>query len=170
MGSFSNEGLSLSRKVRVQDSPIHGKGVFAARALKKGERVIEYRGDVIAQDKADELYADDGESGHTFLFTVNSDYLIDGNVRGNAAKWINHGCEPNCEAVLLEAEGDDRAADRVVIEALRDIGKDEELTYDYGIVLEVAHTKRLKSIWVCRCGAATCTGTLLKPKSRKKAA
>jgi SET domain-containing protein len=66
------------------------------------------------------------------------------------------------------ADGD-RRRDKVVIEALRKIKPGEELTYDYGIVLEVPHTPRLKKLWRCLCGSPHCTGTLLKPKRRRAA-
>ncbi|MXV49319.1 SET domain-containing protein-lysine N-methyltransferase, partial [Xanthomonas sp. LMG 8993] len=69
-----------------------------------------------------------------------------------------------CEAVIVEAEGEDRRRDKVVIEALRDIKPGEELTYNYGITLAERHTPRLKKIWECRCGARNCTGTMLQPK------
>jgi SET domain-containing protein len=57
-----------------------------------------------------------------------------------------------------------------VIETLRPLRAGEELTYDYGIVLEERLTPRLKAIWACRCGAPRCTGTLLKPKRKPAAA
>lgn len=157
----------MSRKLRVSRSPIHGTGVFAAAAIKSGAKLIEYKGRLLGHGEADALYGDGAESGHTFLFTLNDHYVIDANVEGNDARWINHSCAPNCEAVLYEDEGDDPRKDRVFIEARRDIGPGEELTYDYGITLDCAHTPRLKKLWACRCGARDCTGTMLKPKKRK---
>ena len=83
------------------------------------------------------------------------------------ARWINHSCAPNCQAVLEEnAEGNPRL-DRVTIESLRAIKPGEELTYDYGITLEERLTPRLKKIWECRCGARECVGTMLRPKRRR---
>ncbi|MFA5940392.1 MAG: SET domain-containing protein-lysine N-methyltransferase [Sinimarinibacterium sp.] len=154
----------MTRNIVPRRSPIHGNGVFAARALPKGLRVIQYRGALRAHDEIDRCYGGDAESGHTFLFTLNDDWVIDANVRGNSARWINHSCAPNCEAVLYEAAGSDRSKDRVFIETIRPIKAGEELTYDYGIKLDEAHTPRLKKIWACRCGARKCTGTMLKPK------
>ena len=55
-----------------------------------------------------------------------------------------------------------------MIESRRLIRAGEELTYDYGITLEERQTAELKRIWACRCGAAKCTGTLLKPKVKAK--
>jgi SET domain-containing protein len=106
----------------------------------------------------------DVESGHTFLFTLNDDYVIDANYKGNDARWLNHSCEPNCEAVIEEAEGDNRREDKVFIEAIKDIQPGDELTYNYGITLAERHTARLKKIWECRCGSKKCTGTMLQPK------
>jgi len=97
------------------------------------------------------------------LFTLNDDYVIDANHGGNTARWINHSCKPNCEAVLDENEADPKKS-KVYIEAKRAIRPGEELTYDYGITLDEPHTARLKKIWACRCGAKNCTGTMLKPK------
>lgn len=154
----------MPRKIAARKSRIHGNGVFAVLPLKKGERVIEYKGRRRRHAEVDRDEAGDVETGHTFLFTLSDDYVIDANYEGNDARWINHSCAPNCEAVIVEAEGDDRRKDKVVIEALRDIKPGEELTYNYGITLAERHTPRLKKIWECRCGARNCTGTMLQPK------
>ncbi|SBV36582.1 Nuclear protein SET [uncultured Stenotrophomonas sp.] len=154
----------MPKKIQARKSTIHGNGVFALAPLRKGERVIEYRGLRRTHAEVDADDAGDVESGHTFLFTLNDDYVIDANHKGNDARWINHSCEPNCEAVIAEAEGADRTADKVFIEAIRDIKPGEELTYNYGITLAERHTPRLKKIWECRCGSRRCTGTMLQPK------
>lgn len=157
------------KKIQVRHSRIHGNGMFALVDIPAGTRLIEYRGQRMTHRQADRLYDGSTETGHTFLFTLNERYIIDANVGGNDARWINHGCEPNCEAVLVEAEGRDRRADRVFIESKRDIRAGEELTYNYGIVLEERQTARLKAIWACRCGAPHCTGTMLQPKRGRRA-
>src|SRR6187455_3450976 len=121
--------LRSTRRITVRRSPIHGRGVFAARAIAAGERVIEYRGARIPRSAA--LARE--TPGHTFLFTVNEHWAIDGDERGNSARWINHGCAPNCVAtVYVDIDGDERR-DRVFIEALRAIRAGEELTFDYAI-------------------------------------
>lgn len=159
----------MSRRLVVRRSPIHGSGVFAQRPLTAGESLIEYRGRRLTHAEADERYGDNHHGGHTFLFTLNDDYVIDGADGGNAARWINHSCEPNCQAFLIESRAaPGTVADKVVLEALRDIGEGEELTYDYGIVLDMRYTEKLKRIWACRCGSPSCTGTLLKPKPRAR--
>jgi SET domain-containing protein len=163
----SPESLSpMTRRIVARRSPIHGNGVFAVAPIKKGEEIIEYKGTLMTHDEADDMYGDGGETGHTFLFTLNDDYIIDANRKGNIARWINHSCNPNCEAFVEENEKGNSRKDRVIIEAKRNIKAGEELTYDYGIVLEVAHTARLKKLWVCLCGSPKCTGTLLKPKGK----
>ena len=106
----------------------------------------------------------DVDSGHTFLFTLNDDWVIDASYEGNDARWINHSCDPNCEAVIDENEDGDSRKDRVFIEAIRDIAPGEELSYNYGITLAERHTPRLKKIWACLCGSPKCTGTMLQPK------
>lgn len=152
----------MARKIVARKSPIHGNGVFAVAAIAAGTRIIEYKGRRLTHARADRGAAGAVESGHTFLFTLNARYVIDASVDGNSARWINHSCEPNCQAVLVEAAGRDRRKDRIFIEALRDIAPGEELTYNYGITLAQRHTPRLKKIWACHCGSPHCTGTLLQ--------
>ena len=151
-------------KIVARRSAIHGNGVFAGQPIKKGERVVEYKGRRRTHAEVDAGDTGDADSGHTFLFTLNDEYVIDANFEGNDARWINHSCDPNCEAVLEEDDGDDRRKDRVFIEAIRDIAPGEELSYNYGITLGERHTPRLKKIWACLCGSPKCTGTMLQPK------
>ena len=154
----------MARKIHVRRSAIHGNGVFAAVAIPAGTRLVEYKGRVMTHRQADNLHDGSSETGHTFLFTLNDKYIIDANIDGNEARWINHGCSPNCMAVLEEDEKGRLARDRVFIESKRDIKAGEELIYNYGIVLEERQTPRLKAIWGCRCGSPRCTGTMLQPK------
>ena len=153
-----------NKKIEARKSDIHGNGVSAIAPIKKGEFVIEYKGKRRSHAEVDAEDAGDVESGHTFLFTLNDEYVIDANHKGNRARWINHSCNPNCEALLDEHEGKNRKKDRVLIEAIRNIKPGEELTYNYGITLDEPHTARLKKIWACRCGSKKCTGTMLQPK------
>ena len=165
----ASPGIRMPKKIEARRSAIHGNGVFATGALAAGERIVRYKGKLRTHDEVDRLYADDLESGHTFLFTLNDKYVIDANEDGNDARWINHSCEPNCEAVLEESESGKKRKDRVYIEAMRDIAPGEELTYNYGIVLAEAHTAALKKRWACRCGSPRCTGTMLQPKRKSRA-
>ncbi len=154
----------MTRRIIARRSPIHGNGVFASQALAKGDHVIEYKGRLLTHAEADALYGDGGETGHTFLFTLNEQYIIDANQQGNSARWINHSCAPNCRALVEESPSGDPRKDKVVIETLRKVQAGEELTYDYGIVLEVPHTARMKKLWRCLCGSPHCSGSLLKPR------
>lgn len=157
----------MAKKIEARDSVIHGRGVFAIAPIRKGEKVVRYKGKLRSHSEVDERYGGEPENGHTFLFTLNDEYVIDANVDGNIARFINHSCAPNCEAVLYEHKRGKKHKDKVVIEALRDIEPGEELTYNYGIVLAEPHTAKLKKLWACRCGAPNCTGTLLQPKRRR---
>lgn len=158
----------MPTRIVTRRSAIHGNGVFASTDIPAGTRLIQYKGRLRSHERTDEMYPDGADTGHTFLFVLNDDYVIDANVDGNSARWINHSCAPNCEAVVVENDNGDRRRDRVFIESTRDIRAGEELTYNYGIVLEVRHTKQMKRIWACRCGARKCTGTMLQPKRGKK--
>ena len=160
----------MPRKIEARQSDIHGNGVFAIADIKKGDFVVEYKGKRRTHAEVDKDDTGDIESGHTFLFTLNDDYVIDANHKGNKARWINHSCDPNCEAVIDEHEGKNRKKDRVLIEALRNIKSGEELTYNYGITLSEPHTAHLKKVWECRCGSPKCTGTILQPKRKAKKA
>src|SRR5260221_2308287 len=105
----------MPRKITRRSSPIHGNGVCAAQDLPKGVRVIEYRGRRLTHVQANRTYANDADSGHTFLFTLNEKYIIDGGDGGNDARWINHSCAPNCEAWIVESKQSHEQRDRVAI-------------------------------------------------------
>ena len=148
----------MPRLFQVRSSKIHGKGVFATRRIPKGTRLIEYRGERISWEEADRRYDDDIQPHHTFLFAVDDETVIDGGRRGNDARWINHSCDPNCEAV--DEDG------RIFIETIRDIERGEELTYDYSYILDEPHTAKVKARYPCRCGSPRCRGTILGNKRR----
>ena len=141
----------------VRDSKIHGKGVFATRKIPAGTFVIEYTGELISSEEAVDRYNPSPDNPtHTFYFSLENGMVIDG---GNDARWINHACEPNCEA--KEEDG------HIFIYALRDIRRGEELNYDYGLVLEERYTASIKRAYQCLCGAGSCRHTMLAPKRRK---
>ena len=150
-----------SRRIAVRPSGVHGKGVFALRAIAAGQRILEYRGQIITWDEALKRHPHDpAQPEHTFYFHVDADCVIDALYGGNAARWINHACAPNCES---EVRGQ-----RVFIRALRDIAAGEELNYDYGLVLDARHTAKVKADYACRCGSPACRGTMLAPKKRPR--
>ena len=156
--------MPKKKKIEARLSPIHGNGVFATDTIAKGERVVRYRGTRRTHEEVDAEYGEIDENGHTFLFTLNDDYVVDANTGGNIARWINHSCKPNCEAVIEENAKGKRHKDKVFIEAIRKIAAGEELTYNYGITLDERQTPALKKLWGCRCGQKNCTGTMLQPK------
>ena len=156
-------------KIERRQSSIHGNGVFAVEPIAKGERIVRYKGKLRTHEEVDAEYGAIDEDGHTFLFTLNDDYVIDANVDGNIARWINYSCDPNAEAVLEENSKGKSHKDKVYIEAIRDIKPGEELSYNYGIVLDEPHTPALKKLWGCHCGSPKCTGTMLQPKRKPKA-
>mgnify|MGYP001579190137 CR=1 FL=1 len=159
----------MPRNLVLRRSKIHGNGVFAARDLPAGTRLVEYRGTLRSHDEIDQCYGGEADSGHTFLFTLNEQYVLDGNVGGNIARWINTSCDPNCETVVVEDPGGNKQRDRIYVETIKPVRAGDELTYDYCITLDEPHTPRLRKIWQCRCGTERCTGTMLRPK-RKRAA
>ena len=147
--------------LRVRRSPVHGRGVFATRRIRTGTRIVEYLGERISHREADRRYvANDAGDGHTFLFVVDRGVVIDAGTDGNDARYINHGCDPNCESVI---EGR-----RVFIEALRTIQPGEELKYDYSIGRDRSDPPNVDEIWACHCGSEQCRGTMLWPPQRPK--
>jgi SET domain-containing protein len=155
--SQSSNGAHAGRRIQVRRSGVHGKGVFAIAPLAEGERVIEYKGEVISWPEAQRRHPHDPKDpNHTFYFHIDDRHVIDAKYGGNAARWINHACEPNCEAE--EVEG------RVFIKALRDIAAGEELFYDYGLIIDERYTPKLKKEYECRCGSPKCRRTMLSPK------
>ena len=148
-----------NRRFQVRRSSVHGRGVFAVAPIARDERVIEYAGEVIGWPEALRRHPHDpADPNHTFYFSLEGGKVIDAKVGGNSARWINHACEPNCQA--------DEADGRVFIRALRDLQPGDELFYDYGLVLDERQTAKLKKQYACRCGSPSCRGTMLAPKSR----
>ncbi|HEY2805944.1 MAG TPA: SET domain-containing protein-lysine N-methyltransferase [Gemmatimonadales bacterium] len=145
------------KKIEVRESTIQGRGVWAAAAIAKGDWIVEYSGERISHAEADMRYDDESMSRHhTFLFIVDSKTCIDAASGGNEARLINHSCEPNCEAILS-------AEDREIwIVALRKIEKGEELTYDYGYVMDGESIEEALRKYPCTCGAPKCRGTILR--------
>ena len=148
-----------NRRIQTRLSGVHGKGVFAIQDIAEGERIIEYVGEVITWKEAQRRHPHDpNDPNHTFYFHVDEKRVIDANHGGNSSRWINHSCDPNCEA--------DEDDGRVFIKALRNIKAGEELNYDYGLIIDERYTPKLKAEYPCWCGARKCRGTLLAPKRR----
>lgn len=147
----------VERPFEIRESPIQGLGAFATRRIPAGTRLVEYAGERLTPEQADARYPDvPGERHHTFLFAIDDDWVIDAAVGGNDARWINHSCDPNCDAVVDDG--------RIWIETVRDVEAGEELGYDYAYVLEERHTPAAKRQYPCNCGSRRCRGTLLTRK------
>jgi SET domain-containing protein len=136
---------------------MQGLGAFATRHIPAGIRLIEYSGERLTPSEADARYPDVTDARHhTFLFAIDDEVVIDAAVHGNDARFIDHSCDPNCDAVIEEG--------RIWIETIRDVAPGEELAYDYAYVLEERHSLAAKRRFPCHCGASTCRGTILAKK------
>ena len=162
--------MSMSKNGReplyvVRNSAIHGRGVFALRRIRKGTRILEYTGERISNKEADRRYDDDRmKRHHTFLFTLDSKTCIDGSIKtgGGDASFINHSCEPNCEAVITGR--------KIFIHALNTIEPGTELAYDYQYERTGRNDAKLEKFYICKCGAPNCRGSIMKPAKKKKRA
>src|SRR4051812_33614108 len=145
----------------LRTSEIQGTGAFAIRTIKKGTRIVEYLGQRISWRTADKRYDDDTMGRHhTFLFTVDDKTVIDAGVKGNDARFLNHSCDGNCEAI------NDRK--RIFIDARRSIKAGEELLYDYQYERTEDTTPEDEKLYVCRCGSPKCRGSILAPEPTPK--
>ena len=144
----------------LRNSGIHNNGLFAARDIRKGEYIIEYVGEKITKAESErralewDKHARTRGHGLVYIFELNKRYDIDGNVDDNPAKFINHSCEPNCEAINTRG--------RIWIVATRDIPQGEELGYDYGYDLEHFLDHH------CLCGKNACVGYIVRADLRKR--
>lgn len=137
----------------IRFSKIHGRGVFASRTLRKGGKIIEYRGELInkaeSNRRGNELFEKSQKTGgaSVYIFNLDDKRDLDGNKEWNPARLINHTCEPNAE--MIDEDG------RLFLYALRDIPKGEEISFDYGYDIEhfLDHP--------CRCGKPGCVGYIV---------
>lgn len=136
--------------IKVSSSGVHGLGVYATGFIRKGTRIIEYTGKRVPDENA----AGDKKSPHTFYFGLENGLVIDPVIDGNEARWINHCCEPNCEAI--------EESDRIFIYAMRNIEPGEELFYDYSLEIDEPITAKAKKLYECLCGNESCRGTMLE--------
>ena len=145
----------------VRKSKIQGRGAFATRRIRPGQKIVEYTGEKITNDEADRRYDEEGmQRHHTFLFTLDDDYCVDGDVRTNKAKLINHSCDPNCEAIIDDGQ--------IWIYALKNIQPGVELAYDYQYERTGDNIAELEKFYVCRCGSEKCRGSIMAPPKRRK--
>jgi SET domain-containing protein len=141
----------------VRGSGVHGKGAFALKSIRKGTRLVEYVGEHISPAESDRRYDDTKvKNHHTFLFSVDNRKVIDATFGGNESRFINHSCDPNCDAIIEKR--------RVYIEANRTIRPGEELAYDYNYERTPKTTKADEKLYKCLCGSPECRGTILSAK------
>lgn len=145
--------LSLE-DIYVKQSDIHSNGVFASIDIKKGTKVIEYIGEKITKEESEkrsitsiEMAKGNPQLGAVYIFELDDEFDIDGDFDYNVARLINHSCSPNCEVDISEGH--------IWIVALKDIKKDEELTYNYGYDFEDYKDHP------CKCGSDNCVGYIL---------
>ena len=147
--------------MELRGSAIHGLGGFARTNIPKGTRIIEYVGEKIGNAEADRRYDDTKmKRHHTVLFVLNSRTCVDAAYGGNESRFINHSCDPNCEAVIERGH--------IWIEALKPIASGTELVYDYQYEDDPDYTLEDLRFYACRCGSPNCRGTIVK--TRKKLA
>jgi uncharacterized protein len=136
-------------RIEVRKSGVHGRGVYATQFISEGTRIIEYGGQRVSWEAA----PDDDSDPHTFNFGLENGEVINPEIGGNDARWINHSCDPNCEAIEKD--------DRIFIYAMRDIKPGEELFYDYALEIDEPITEESKKKYACHCGSSRCRGTML---------
>jgi hypothetical protein len=133
--------------LEVRHSPIHRFGIFAAEPIAANQRVIEYTGELISYLEGTRRRV----RPHLYLFWINPGLLLDGAIGGSGAEFVNHSCEPNVRADVVDG--------RVYFVSLRDIAAGEELLLDYKVHGDAP-------LMVCRCGSTNCRGYLNAPSGR----
>ncbi|KAH4071143.1 histone-lysine N-methyltransferase [Parastagonospora nodorum] len=149
-----NQLKKRKKLVKFDRSAIHNWGLYAQENIVANDMIIEYVGEKVRQRVADlrEVRYDQQGVGSSYLFRIDEDTVIDATKMGGIARFINHSCTPNCTAKIIRVDN----TKRIVIYALRDIGQDEELTYDYKFEREMDATDRIP----CLCGSVGCKGFL----------
>ncbi len=137
---------------KIKNSKIDNKGLYASRSIKDRTKIIEYKGKIITKKKVEENPKFDNEKA-IYLFNINKKYDLDGDFKFNIARLINHSCDPNCEVYGTGL--------KVWVYAIKDIKKDEELTYDYGF----SYDENYKD-FPCKCGSKKCIGFIIREGSR----
>lgn len=133
-------------------SGINNLGLFAKTDIKKGEKVIEYKGRKFTHKQVEENDRFDNSKA-IYLFTLNERYVLDGDTKTNTAKYINHSCDPNCEVDIIKG--------KIWIIAIKDIKKGDELSYDYGFGYDADFRQ-----FPCKCGSKNCCGYIVRDDQR----
>ena len=141
---------------KVKYSKVHGRGVFATQIIKKNTKIIQYIGDKITKKEGDKRsgyriknFLNSSRTGSVYIFELNKSYDIDGFVRKNKARFINHSCNPNCEVNIYDNE--------IWISSIKNINKGDELSYDYGYSFDKNDYKDHE----CKCGSKYCIGYII---------
>ncbi len=146
--------LTKSPLYEVRRSKIQGRGAFAIRPIRSGQKIDEYIGEPITHEEADRRYDDADGRHHTFLFILDDDTVLDARKRGTDARYINHSCDPNCETEIDDG--------RIWIKAIRPIKPETELVYDYRFEWQDEYAPEDVRYYACRCGTPKCRGTILR--------
>ena len=152
--------MSTHEYIEIKGSGIHRHGAFARKDIPKGTRIIEYKGEKISaeegerrHEKGTENHLKDPENNAgTYIFVLDEDVYLDGDIEENDAKYINHSCEPNCEIDITDS--------RIWIRSSRDIKKGEEITYNYEFEIYEDDPYFFKK-HPCKCGSSRCPGYIL---------
>ena len=137
---------------RVKKSNIDNRGLYAAKNIKAGTKIIYYKGKIITKKETERNPKYDNDKA-IYLFNLNSKYDLDGDFTFNTARLINHSCNPNCEV--------SGSGLKVWVYAIKDIKADEELTYDYGFSFDEDYKQ-----FPCKCGSKNCVGYIVREESR----
>ena len=137
---------------KIKKSKIDNKGLYASRDIKDRSKIIEYKGKILTKEQVEKNPKFDNEKA-IYLFNINKKYDLDGDFKYNTARLINHSCDPNCEVT--------GSGLKVWVYALKDIKKNEELSYDYGFSFDEDYKN-----YPCRCRAKNCCGYIVREGSR----
>ncbi len=147
----------------VKKSKIHGSGIFAAREIQKGEKIIQYIGEKIKKNEGDrrseqriKKYLNSKTTGSVYIFELNSRYDIDGSFFYNKARYANHSCNPNCEVEIIKNE--------IWISSIKKINKGDEITYDYGYEFDKDDFRD----HICKCNSINCIGYIISKDDWRK--
>ncbi|CAJ0587761.1 unnamed protein product, partial [Mesorhabditis spiculigera] len=149
---FKTNMLNYRKKmIKFARSKIHGWGLYAMEDIAQDDLIVEYVGQKIRSQIAEEREVAYGKRGmgDSYLFRIDEHEVIDATQKGNFARFINHSCQPNCYAKVVNVDGDKR----IVIYSKTAINKGDEITYDYKFPIEDDKQE-------CLCGAPNCRGTL----------
>ena len=137
---------------KIKKSKIDKNGLYANCDISRGTKIIEYKGKIVSVKQSNSNPKYDNNKA-IYLFNINKRYDLDGDFKFNTARLINHSCDPNCEVF--------GSGLKVWVFAMKNIKKDEELSYDYGFSYDADYKN-----YPCKCKAKNCVGYILREGSR----